>query len=238
MTVCSWPICVIDLLFFSSAYVMKSLSPAHCLLLYIHIHTHTQASPCGARGRNPFIQRPHSRGTGSLRITLWAFFPTSSLASAARKTVVPTKLISFLDGFAHKSNTFFRRFSFMVNRDSCLKLKPVTNFHLNHRYIDITKPHSDIHHLLLPYLLSLPSRLLILPTPPRCIVWRMCGCVCVCVILVVQSARIAGCRENSIPLPSSEDSQQNQSNPNATISPINVAAHNILSLTKRDRTAQ
>jgi len=58
-------------------------------------------------------------------------------------------------------------------------------------------------------------------------------------MMVVQSARIAGCRGNSIPLPSSEDSQQNQSNPNAIISTIqkNVAAHNIPSLAKRSRTA-
>jgi len=36
------------------------------------------------------------------------------------------------------------------------------------------------------------------------------------------------------PLPSSGGSQHNQSNSNAISSPINVAAHNILSLAKRN----
>jgi hypothetical protein len=54
--------------------------------------------------------------------------------------------------------------------------------------------------------------------------------------MVVQSARIAVCQGNSTPLPSSGGSQNNQSNSNATSSPINVAAHNISE--KLDRTAQ
>jgi hypothetical protein len=54
-------------------------------------------------------------------------------------------------------------------------------------------------------------------------------------MMVVQSARIAGFRGNSIPPPSSGESQQNQTNSNAIISPINVAAHHIPSLAKRNR---
>jgi len=59
-------------------------------------------------------------------------------------------------------------------------------------------------------------------------------------MMVVQSSRIASCRGNSTSLPSSEGSQQIQSNSNATTSPTNFAAHNILvkSLAKRNRTAQ
>jgi len=56
-------------------------------------------------------------------------------------------------------------------------------------------------------------------------------------IIITQSARIAICLGNSTPLPSSGASQNNQSNSNATILPINIAAHNILSLAKLDRTA-
>ena len=54
--------CVGGLLFFSSAYIMKSLSPARLLLSYIHIHIYDSSSPSvrasGARGRNaltPYI---------------------------------------------------------------------------------------------------------------------------------------------------------------------------------------
>jgi len=55
-------------------------------------------------------------------------------------------------------------------------------------------------------------------------------------LMVVQSARIAICG-NLTPLTSSGGSQNNQSNSTAIISPINVAAHNIISLAKRDHTA-
>ena len=57
-------------------------------------------------------------------------------------------------------------------------------------------------------------------------------------MMVVQPARIAGFRGNSIPLPSSGGSQHNQSNSNTIISPIDVAAHNIPSLAKRNCTTE
>ena len=57
-------------------------------------------------------------------------------------------------------------------------------------------------------------------------------------IMIVQSTKIAICHGNTTPLPSSGGSQSKQSNSNPTISQINVAAHNILSLEKRDRTTQ
>jgi len=55
--------------------------------------------------------------------------------------------------------------------------------------------------------------------------------------MVVQSARIADFWGNPTFLPFSGGSQQNQSNSNAIISPINVAAHDIPSLKKLNRTA-
>jgi hypothetical protein len=56
-------------------------------------------------------------------------------------------------------------------------------------------------------------------------------------LMIVQSARIACFRGNSIPLPESAGgSQHNQLNSNTTISPINVAAHNIPSPAKLSRT--
>jgi len=55
--------------------------------------------------------------------------------------------------------------------------------------------------------------------------------------MVVQSATIAGCLGNSTALSSSGGSQHDQSNSNAVISPTDVAANNILSLAKRNRTA-
>jgi len=57
-------------------------------------------------------------------------------------------------------------------------------------------------------------------------------------VMVVQSVRIAICRGNSTPGPSSGGSQNNQSNSNAIILTQKVGVHNILSLVKRDRTAQ
>ena len=56
--------------------------------------------------------------------------------------------------------------------------------------------------------------------------------------MVVQIARFVICWRNSTLLPSSGGSQKNQSNSIAIISPINIAAHNILLLAKCDRTAQ
>ena len=53
--------CVSDLFFFPLAYFVKSLSPAHWLLLYIHIHIYDSSAPSvrasGARARKPLIQR-------------------------------------------------------------------------------------------------------------------------------------------------------------------------------------
>jgi len=80
---------------------MKFLSPAHWLLLYIHIHTYDTSAPSvrasGARGRNPLIQRLHS-GYQLTALHVVEIFPdlvSSSLASAARNTVVLTKLTRF-----------------------------------------------------------------------------------------------------------------------------------------------
>ena len=56
--------------------------------------------------------------------------------------------------------------------------------------------------------------------------------------MVVQFARIVICWRNSTLLPSSEGSQKNLSNSIAIISPTSIAAHNILLLAKRDRSAQ